>query len=230
MEQRISLVTLGVADVTRARTFYERLGWQGQEVEETVFFQAGGIALVLWGRDKLAEDVGVEDRNTDGFGGMSLAHNVRSRAEVDEVLGDAASAGAEITQTARETFYGGYAGYLTAGAASTRTERRCRCRPAGATWHRAGSPRARFSTFPFPDEPFPHVNDAAEFRRVANHPHCARCCRYSPRRRWPRPPCWHRACSSSAAPAVRRQHVRSTGFRRRSHPSGREAALVIAAA
>ena len=61
MEQRISLVTLGVADVARARMFYERLGWQGQEVEETVFFQAGGIALVLWRRDKVADDAGMED-------------------------------------------------------------------------------------------------------------------------------------------------------------------------
>jgi catechol 2,3-dioxygenase-like lactoylglutathione lyase family enzyme len=113
VEQRISLVTLGVADVTRARTFYERLGWQGQEVEETVFFQAGGIALVLWGRAELADDAGIEDRNTDGFGGMTLAHNVRSRTEVDEVLGDAANAGAVITQAARETFYGGYAGFFT---------------------------------------------------------------------------------------------------------------------
>ena len=113
MEQRISLVTLGVADLTRARTFYERLGWRGQEVEETVFFQAGGIAFVLWGRDKLAEDAGVADRGTDGFGGMTLAHNVRSRAEVDAVLGEAAKAGADIIQPARETFYGGYAGFFT---------------------------------------------------------------------------------------------------------------------
>ena len=113
MEQRVSLVTLGVADVARARTFYERLGWRGQEVEETVFFQAGHIALVLWGRDKLADDAGIEDRNTDGFGGITLAHNVRSRSEVDEVLREAATAGAEIMQPARETFYGGYAGYFT---------------------------------------------------------------------------------------------------------------------
>ncbi len=113
MDQRISLVTLGVADLARARTFYERLGWQGQEVEETVFFQAGGMALVLWGRDKLADDAGVQDRGTDGFGGITLAHNVRSRAEVDEVLSAAANAGAEITQAARETFYGGYAGFFT---------------------------------------------------------------------------------------------------------------------
>jgi predicted lactoylglutathione lyase len=113
VEQRISLITLGVADLTRARTFYERLGWQGQEVEETVFFQAGGIAIVLWGRAKLADDAGLEDSDTDGFGGMTLAHNVRSRVEVDEVLGQAANAGAEITQAARETFYGGYAGFFT---------------------------------------------------------------------------------------------------------------------
>ena len=93
--------------------FYERLGWRGQEVEETVFFQAGGVALVLWGRDKLANDAGIEDSTTDGFGGMALAHNVRSRAEVDEVLNQATSAGAAITQPARETFYGGFAGSFT---------------------------------------------------------------------------------------------------------------------
>ena len=112
MDQRISLITLGVTDVSRARTFYERLGWQGQEVEETVFFQAGGMALVLWAGDKLAVDAGVEGRTAGGFRGLALAHNVRSRAEVDQVLADAAGAGAEITQPARETFYGGYAGYF----------------------------------------------------------------------------------------------------------------------
>lgn len=113
MEQRISLVTLGVADVGRARTFYERLGWQGQEAEETVFFQAGALAVVLWGRDKLADDAGIEDSKVDGFGGVALAHNVRSRAEVDEVLDEAARAGAQIVQPARQTFYGGYAGSFT---------------------------------------------------------------------------------------------------------------------
>jgi catechol 2,3-dioxygenase-like lactoylglutathione lyase family enzyme len=112
MEQRISIVTLGVADVTRARKFYERLGWQGQESEETVFFQLGGIALILWARHKLAGDGSIDDRRADGFGGVALAHNVRERAEVDSVLADAASAGAEITQAPRETFYGGYAGYF----------------------------------------------------------------------------------------------------------------------
>jgi len=109
MEQRISLITLGVADIRRARTFYERLGWSAQEVEETVFFQAGGMALVLWGREKLAADSGVADT---GPGCLTLAQNVRSRAEVDATLADAAAAGAEITQPAHETFYGGYAGHF----------------------------------------------------------------------------------------------------------------------
>jgi len=112
MEQRISLITLGVTDVSRARRFYEQLGWRGQEVEETVFFQAGAVALILWARNKLADDAGIEDGSADGFGGVTLAHNVRSPAEVDGLLATAASAGAEITQSARQTFYGGYAGYF----------------------------------------------------------------------------------------------------------------------
>src|SRR5206468_3848480 len=89
MEQRISIVTLGVADVSRARTFYERLGWRGQEMEETVFFQAGTMAVILWGRAKLAEDSGVPDSGAVGFDGVVLAHNLRSRAEVDALLADA---------------------------------------------------------------------------------------------------------------------------------------------
>ncbi|MFY1619546.1 VOC family protein [Micromonospora sp. WMMD736] len=113
MEQRISLITLGVADLARAKAFYEHLGWRGQEVEGTVFFQAGGLALVLWSRDKLAADAGVPNPDTGGFGGLTLAQNVRSRTEVDEVIATAAEAGAEVTQPARETFYGGYAGYFT---------------------------------------------------------------------------------------------------------------------
>ena len=112
MEQRISIITLGVADVSRARTFYERLGWRGQEMEETVFFQAGSMALILWGRVKLAEDSGVADTGAGGFDGVVLAHNLRSRAEVDALMDTAATAGAEITRSARETFYGGYAGYF----------------------------------------------------------------------------------------------------------------------
>ncbi|MFI7488006.1 VOC family protein [Micromonospora echinaurantiaca] len=125
MEQRISLVTLGVADVARARAFYERLGWRGQEVEETVFFQAGGLALVLWGRAKLADDAGVDDPG-GGFGGLTLAQNVRSRDEVDDLLATAVAAGAEVTRPARETFYGGYAG--------------CFADPDGHVWEIAWNP------------------------------------------------------------------------------------------
>ncbi|TDC81839.1 VOC family protein [Micromonospora sp. KC606] len=110
MEPRISLITLGVTDLARARAFYERLGWRGQEVEETVFFQAGGLALVLWGRAKLAADAGVPER---GPGALTLAHNVRSRAEVDQIMATAAQAGARITRPAADTFYGGYAGCFT---------------------------------------------------------------------------------------------------------------------
>ncbi|MCG5442336.1 VOC family protein [Micromonospora sp. NIE79] len=112
MEQRISLITLGVSDLARAKAFYEHLGWRGQEVEETVFIQAGGLAVVLWGRDKLADDAGIADPGTDGFGGVALAQNVRSREEVDEVITTATEAGATVTKPARETFYGGYAGYF----------------------------------------------------------------------------------------------------------------------
>ena len=110
MDQRISLVTLGVADVARAKAFYEALGWRGPEVQETVFFQAGGMALVLWSRRKLADDCGLEDREAPGFDGVAIAHNVRSPSEVDEILTAAESAGATVTVPARTTFYGGYAG------------------------------------------------------------------------------------------------------------------------
>jgi catechol 2,3-dioxygenase-like lactoylglutathione lyase family enzyme len=113
MEQRVSLITLGVTDLERARAFYERLGWQGQEVEETVFFQAGGIVLVLWGRDKLALDSGVADAEAIGFGGVVLAHNVRSADEVRQIAAAAQGAGATVTRPPGETFYGGYAAYFT---------------------------------------------------------------------------------------------------------------------
>jgi catechol 2,3-dioxygenase-like lactoylglutathione lyase family enzyme len=113
VEQRVSLITLGVADVAAARDFYEKLGWQGHEVEETVFFQAGGLGFVLWGREKLAADGNLQDPGGDGFGGVALAHNVRSRQQVDEVVAVAEAAGATITKRPAETFYGGYAGYFT---------------------------------------------------------------------------------------------------------------------
>jgi predicted lactoylglutathione lyase len=109
MDQRMSLITLGVADVAVSRAFYERLGWRvGLDVEETVFFQIGGSILTLWGRGKLEQDSGVTDRG--GWGGVTLAQNVRSRGEVDRVIEEARAAGARIAREPAETFYGGYAG------------------------------------------------------------------------------------------------------------------------
>ena len=109
MEQRITLITLGVADVEASRAFYERLGWRAVlNVEETVFFQAGDLVVTLWGRDKLAADSGVTDGG--GWGGVTLAHNVSSPAHVDSVIEEARSAGARIAREPSETFYGGYAG------------------------------------------------------------------------------------------------------------------------
>lgn len=110
MEQRLSLVTLGVADLARARTFYEALGWRGQEVEETVFFQAGGLALVLWDRAMLAADCGVADVRAGGFGGIALAHNVRSDAEVDDVLAAAGRAGGVVTRPGGPSAIGFHSG------------------------------------------------------------------------------------------------------------------------
>jgi len=109
VEQRISLITLGVADVEAARSFYERIGWTvGLDVQETVFFQVGGMVLTLWDRAKLAEDSGVAD--SGGWGGVTLAHNVGSAEEVDRVIKQARAAGARIAREPAKTFYGGYAG------------------------------------------------------------------------------------------------------------------------
>jgi catechol 2,3-dioxygenase-like lactoylglutathione lyase family enzyme len=113
MEPRVSLITLGVTDLARSRAFYAALGWTGQEVGETVFFQAGGLAVALWGREKLAADAGIVDRAAAGFGGITLAHNVRSEPEVDSVVAAAVAAGGTVTRAPGPTFYGGYAAYFT---------------------------------------------------------------------------------------------------------------------
>ena len=110
MQQSVSLVTLGVTDYGRAKAFYEALGWSAAlEVEETAFFQANGVILALWGREKLGPDLGIPD---DGarWSGISLAHNVGSQREVHEVIELARGNGAEITREPAATFYGGYAG------------------------------------------------------------------------------------------------------------------------
>jgi catechol 2,3-dioxygenase-like lactoylglutathione lyase family enzyme len=110
MDQRLSLVTLGVADLARARAFYEALGWRSSSKPEegVVFFQSGGTILALWGRDELAADSGTVDNG--GWGGVTLAHNVRSPAEVDAVIEEARAAGATIARPGAATFWGGYSG------------------------------------------------------------------------------------------------------------------------
>jgi catechol 2,3-dioxygenase-like lactoylglutathione lyase family enzyme len=107
MEQRLSLVTLGVTDIGRARAFYEALGWTGESPDgEVVFFQAGGMIVALWGLDKLAEDSAMSDGG--GWGGVTLAYNARSPEEVDRVIAEAESAGATIGREGAPTFWGGY--------------------------------------------------------------------------------------------------------------------------
>jgi len=110
MEQRLTVVTLGVSDLARARTFYEALGWTtgAEPDDDVVFFQSGGMVVALWGRSQLAEDSGVTEG--EGWGGITLAHNVRSPADVDAVLSEAERAGATITRPGGETFWGGYSG------------------------------------------------------------------------------------------------------------------------
>jgi catechol 2,3-dioxygenase-like lactoylglutathione lyase family enzyme len=110
VEQRVSLITLGVRDIARSRAFYEALGWRTGATpgDDVVFFQAGGSVLALRSRELLAEDSGVRD--TGGWGGVTLAHNVRSPAEVDRVLSEAEGAGATIARAGAETFWGGYSG------------------------------------------------------------------------------------------------------------------------
>ncbi|MGW2631062.1 VOC family protein [Streptomyces chattanoogensis] len=140
MEQRITLVTLGVSDLARAKGFYEALGWRGQEVEETVFFQAGGLGLVLWSRDKLAEDCGLEPGAPAGFGGIALAHNVRSEAEVDALLAAVEGAGGTITKPAAINALGFYSSAFVD--------------PDGHAWeiaHNPGIPLAEDGSITLPD-------------------------------------------------------------------------------
>jgi uncharacterized protein len=110
MEQRVSLITLGVTDLARARGFYESLGWKcgAAPADDVVFFQAGGMIVGLWDRARLAEDSCVEDPG--GFGGVTLAYNARSPEEVDAVLAEAEAAGASVPRAGAGTFWGGYSG------------------------------------------------------------------------------------------------------------------------
>jgi len=108
MDQRVSLITLGVTDLARARAFYEALGWKtnAEPGDDVVFFQAGCMIVALWDRGQLAEDSAVVDGG--GWGGVTPAYNTRSPAEVDAVIEEARAAGATIGREPAETFWGGY--------------------------------------------------------------------------------------------------------------------------
>ncbi len=108
MRQRVTVITLGVHDLPRARSFYEALGWEtgAEPGDDVVFFQAGEMVLSLWDRVKLAEDSCVED--APGWGGVTLALNLGSREEVDAATDQARAAGARIGREPGKTFWGGY--------------------------------------------------------------------------------------------------------------------------
>jgi catechol 2,3-dioxygenase-like lactoylglutathione lyase family enzyme len=127
VEQRLSLITLGVADLARSRAFYEGLGWTTNAApdDDVVFFQAGGMIVALWDRARLAEDSGVEDPGRSG--GFTLAYNVREPAEVDVIADEVRAAGGTITREPGETFWGGYSAAFTD--------------PDGHPWEVAHSPR-----------------------------------------------------------------------------------------
>ena len=127
MDQRLSLVTLGVADLARARDFYQALGWStgASPADDVVFFQAGGMIVALWDRANLAGDSGVTDGG--GWGGVTLAYNTRSPAEVDTVIEQARAAGGQIVREPGETFWGGYSGVFVD--------------PGGHPWEVAHNPR-----------------------------------------------------------------------------------------
>lgn len=113
MDPRINLITLGVEDMVRSRTFYETLGWKAspQSNDDVTFFQAGGSIFGLYGRAGLAEDAQVEN-TPSGFRGVSVSYNARDRVEVDSVLAEAVAAGAKLIKAAEEVFWGGYSGYF----------------------------------------------------------------------------------------------------------------------
>lgn len=114
MDPRISFITLGVADVSASRAFYEKLGFKASSAsqESVTFFDAGGVAFALFSRAALAEDAHV-DNGVPGFSGVALAHNVSSEADVDAVLADAVAKGARLLKSGQKVFWGGYSGYFT---------------------------------------------------------------------------------------------------------------------
>jgi len=133
VEQRLSLVTLGVSDMARARGFYEQLGWRASSAsnDAVTFFQAGGVVFGLYGREALADDATVSPDGS-GFSGVALAHNTASREAVDAVIAEADAAGGTVVKSAEDVFWGGYSGYFAD--------------PDGHLWEVAWNPH-----FPFDD-------------------------------------------------------------------------------
>lgn len=115
MHQKISLITLGVENLEKARAFYERLGWirSVRDAEGVAFFQMGGMALSLFPREELAKDAMVEDKGANGFHGMALGYCARTKEHVDAILERAVNAGAKLVKEAQDTSWGGYSGYFS---------------------------------------------------------------------------------------------------------------------
>ena len=113
MQPRISIITLGVADLTRSRTFYEAMGFAASRASQPtiVFMQMAGQALALFPRGELAKDAGLAD-STPGFSGITLAHNVGTKAEVDAIIAQAVRHGGREVKAAHDAFWGGYSGYF----------------------------------------------------------------------------------------------------------------------
>ncbi len=113
MAPRISLITLGVTDLARGRGFYEGLGFpvRPESTGDVVFFGLNGLWLALYPRQALAEDIGCA-RLGEGFGAITLAHNVRSKEEVVALLDLAAGLGGKIVKPAQDTSWGGFSGYF----------------------------------------------------------------------------------------------------------------------
>ncbi len=131
LKPTLSLVTLGVADLERAKKFYTDLGWSPvpQPSEGVAFFELDGVVLSLFPREELAKDAGVED-SKPGFSGISLAHNVGSDEDADTAMAHALKCGATLVKPVQKVFWGGYSGYFAD--------------PDGHLWEVAHNPFARF--------------------------------------------------------------------------------------
>lgn len=115
MKPKLSLVTLGVSNLDRSRRFYEALGWEPQDwtpESDVVFIEMNGVMLSLFGREDLADDVGIEATQSTGFSSITLAHNEPSTEDVDRAYNEFIAAGATEVKTPQPTKWGGYSGYV----------------------------------------------------------------------------------------------------------------------